>query len=236
MDVLTASFLSGAALRRRSVSAAVRGTVLDLPIAPPSLLADWRREIAEHLRLQPGDIEAMRWARTRLRWREHRRCLEAAGRWMQALNLPGLLDCSELALMASRGTPYHHDGALYADAAFCNVFLSEDSGTDLHFPLSGVRIALLRGSAVVFDPCQPHAIIKRGAHGFAADDFAPATMQPQVFLTWEMPIEREDLARTLGIGFDLPAPAASSQQEAGVWHNGAPIQLCPASGQLLDPA
>jgi len=236
MAVLTASFCSGAALRSRSVSTVVRATVLELPIVAPSLLADWHREIREQLHLQPGDIEAMRWARTRSRWREHRLCLDSAGRWMQALDLPGVLDASELALMASRGTPYHHDGALYADAAFCNVFLSEDGGTDLHFPLSACRVALVRGTAVVFDPCQPHAIVKRGAPGFAAADFAPASMPPQVFLTWEMPIEREDLARSLGVGFDMAAPSPSPQEGAGVWYKGAPVQLCPATGRLLHHA
>jgi hypothetical protein len=152
---------------------------------------------------------------------------------MVALGLPNVLSSSEVALMASRGTTYHHDGAHYGSAAFCNVFLTEDSGTDLHFPAAGHRIALVRGTAVIFDPCQPHAIIKRGAPGFDEADFAPEQMRPQVFLTWELPIEHEEVRRALGIAFDMVPVTSSQPQGEQVWRNGAPVKLCPKTGGWL---
>jgi len=230
MDALTSTFRSGDLMRSRSVSAVVRSAVVDIPIPPTRLLADWQREISLQLGLETGDIETLPLARTRLRWPQLRRCFDAVEQWMAALGLPAVLSSSEVALMASRGTTYHHDGAYYGSAAFCNVFLSEDSGTDFHFPAAGHRIALVRGTAVMFDPCQPHAIIKRGATGFDEADFAPEQMRPQVFLTWELPIEQDDVKRALGITFDI-APVTSSQCHGEqVWRNGAPVKLCPKTG------
>jgi len=236
MDVLTSIFRSGDALCTRSVSPVVRTVVLDVPIPPARLLADWQREISAQLGLDAGDIEALPLGRTRLRWPQLGRCFDAVQHWMLALGMPEVLGASDVALMASRGTPYHHDGARYGGMAFCNVFLSEDCGADLHFPAAGQRIALVRGTAVVFDPCQPHAIVKRGAPGFDAADFACATMRPQVFLTWELPIERDELQRALGITVHGACGKASPAQGVGVCRNGAPATVCPRTGRWLSPA
>jgi hypothetical protein len=233
MDLLTATFRTGNLVRTRTVSATVRTAILDVPIPPPRLLADWNREITRQLGLDAGDIEPLPLARTRLRWPELRRCVEAVDQWLTTLGLPAVLDSAEVALMASRGTPYHHDGATYASKAFCNLFLSDDSGTDLHFPAANERIALVRGTAVIFDPCQPHAIIKRGGAGFDPADFALEHMRPQVFLTWEMPIEHESIARALGITFDL-APMTSLQLRGEqVWRNDSPVTLCSKTGNWM---
>jgi hypothetical protein len=236
MDILTSSFRSGEVLRCRSVSACLASTVLDVPVAPPPIAADWRREILSQLALEPGDIEAMPLARTRRRWPQLRRCIDLVAQWMIALGLPDVLGEASVALMASRGTRYHHDGARYGSKAFCNLFLSEASGAELHFPAAGQRIALERGTAVMFDTCQPHAIIKRSASGFAESDFAPEHMVPQVFLTWELPIEHEQVQRALGIRIDVPAVTSSQAGEEQVWRNGVPVRLCPKTGGWLGRA
>jgi hypothetical protein len=233
MNNLTSIFRSGDVLRSRSVSAVVRTTVVDVPMPPTRLLADWQREISLQLGLEAGDIEALPLARTRLRWPEYRRCFDAVKQWLVALGLPTVLSSSEVALMASRGTTYHHDGANYGSAAFCNVFLSEDGGADIHFPAAGHRIALVRGTAVIFDPCQPHAIIKRGAPCFDEADFAPEQMRPQVFLTWELPIEHDEVKRALGITLDIAPVTPSQPQGEQVWRDGAPVKVCPQTGGWL---
>jgi len=233
MDELTASFRSGERMRSRSVSSVVRCAVLDVPVPPARLLADWQREISSHPGLEAGDIEPMPLGRTRMRWPELRRCFDAAGQWVAAQGMPGVLDSAEVALMASRGTPYHHDGESYGATAFCNVFLSEDSGTDLHLPAAGHRIALVRGTAVIFDPCQPHAIVKRGAAGFDAADFAPGQLRPQVFLTWELPVEDEAVRHALGITLDAGGAASLQAPVEQVWRDGAPVRVCPKTGGWL---
>jgi len=233
MDILTSSFRSGEVLRWRSVSARLASAVLDAPIAPPPISAQWHREIFSQLALEPGDIEAMPLARTGRRWPQLRRCIDLVAQWMIALGLPDVLGEASVALMASRGTRYHHDGARYGSKAFCNLFLSEASGAELHFPAAGQRIALERGTAVMFDTCQPHAIIKRSASGFAESDFAPERMVAQVFLTWELPIEHEQVQRALGIRIDVPAVTSSQGDEEQVWRNGVPVRLCPKTGGWL---
>jgi len=233
-DRLTACYRSGGAMRSRSVSDLVLTGTLDVPMPPARLTADWEREISTQLALEPGDVEQLPLARARTRWPDYRQCVQAATDWTEALGLPGVLAASDVALMACRGARYHHDGAQYGGAAFCNLFMSEDKGLDLHFPCADIRIPLVRGTAVVFDTSQPHAVIPRGgSNGFDAADFAPERDCTLVFLTWELPIEDALVGKALQIAFDVDASAASLLDEEQVLVNGAPAALCPSSGRWL---
>ncbi|AJG23198.1 hypothetical protein RR42_s1610 [Cupriavidus basilensis] len=230
-DLLTSYFWSGDGIRSRCVSDIVPCGRVDVPMPPARLLADWAREISSRLVLEPGDVEAMPLARARARWPDYARCVQAVSDWACALGLPGVLAGSDVALMACRGARYHHDGAQYGGAAFCNLFLSEDRGQDLHFPSLGLRIPLSRGTVVIFDTCQPHGVIQRHSSGFHVADFPPGQDCIQLFLTWELPIEDTHVAHALQVAFDT-APSTSSQlHEEQVWLNGARAAVCPDSGR-----
>ena len=229
-DILTSYFWSGDTLRSRRVSDVVLSGVLEVPVPSARLLADWEREVLR-LGLEPGDVEELPLARARARWPDYRHCVQAASDWTQILGMPDVLGDSSVALMACRGAKYHHDGAQYGGAAFCNLFLSEDKGLDLHFPGTGHRIPLRRGTAVVFDTGQPHAVIQRGSRSFHTDTFAPALDCTQVFLTWELPIENDSVACALGVALDMDPVTSLQQGEAHVWRNGARAVVCPDSGQ-----
>lgn len=194
-------------------------------------MADWQREISLRLGLEPGDVEPLPLARARMRWPDYRYCVQAMADWTRTLGLHEVLASCDVALMACRGAKYHHDGAHYGGAAFCNLFLSEDKGLDLHFPSSGHRIPLTRGTAVMFDTGQPHAVIKRRSDGFDVADFPPDPDCTQVFLTWELPIEDAHIWRALRIDFDIDPSTALQLEEEQVWLNGARASLCPHSGQ-----
>ncbi len=230
-DNLTAYFRSGDAMRSRNVSDVVLTSTVDVPAPPASLLADWEREISLHLELEPGDVEALPLARARARWPDYRGCVQAVADWTHSLGLDGELSTCEVALTACRGARYHHDGAQYGAAAFCNLFLSEDKGLDLHFPASGHRIPLVRGTVVMFDTGQPHAVITRAGSGFDAANFPAGEDCSLVFLTWELPIENAAVARALGIRFDVNPSTALLLGNERVLLNGAPISVCPASGR-----
>jgi len=217
-------------IRSRSVSDIVLSGMLDVPAPPARLVADWEREISLRLGLEPGDVEPLPLARARVRWPEYRHCVQAASDWTRSLGLHEVLASSDVALMACRGARYHHDGAQYGGAAFCNLFLSEDRGLDVHFPAAGRRIPLVRGTALVFDTGQPHAVIRRGRSGFDVADFASDDDCTQVFLTWELPIEHADVARALGIVFDIDPATSSQLDEEQVRLNGARATVCPDSG------
>lgn len=195
-------FRTGEDLRSRSVSDVVLVGTLDVPMPPARLTADWEREVAFHLGLAPGDVEPLPLPRARARWPDYRQCVQAMVDWTRALGLSEVLASSEVALMACRGARYHDDAAQYGGAAFCNLFLSEDKGLDLHFPTVGLRMPIARGLAVVFDTGQPHAVIRRGRSGFDEADFAAQTDGTLVFLSWELPIEDAHVARALGVVFD----------------------------------
>lgn len=220
-------------MRSRSVSNTVLSGTLDLPAPPARVQADWEREMASRLFLEPGDVEQMPLARTQARWPDYGLCLQAMRDWTQALGLPGVLASADIALMACRGARYHHDGAQYGGAAFCNLFLSEDRGLDVHFPATGLRIPLVRGTAMIFDTGQPHGVILRGGTGFRETDFAASLDLAQLFLTWELPIEDARVAGALGIEFDVDAATAPQLDEEQIRVNGARAAIDPESGLWL---
>ena len=230
-DMLTSYYWSDDAIRSRSVSDIVLSGTVDVPMPPARLLADWEREISSHLVLEPGDVEPMPLPRARARWPDYTRCVQAVSDWTRALGLPEVLAASDVALMACRGARYHHDGAQYGDAAFCNLFMSEDRGLDLHFPALGRRIPLTRGTVVIFDTGQPHGVIQRGSSSFNAADFAPDQDWIQIFLTWELPIENAHVGHALKVAFDV-APSTSLQLDSEqVQLNGERVIVCPDSGR-----
>jgi hypothetical protein len=229
-NLLAAYFWSAEAIRSRSVSQRVLHSRLTIPQPPERLLADWDREV-ESLGLGIGDIETLPLARTIVRWPDYAGCTKAVSEWMQTLAFPDLLDPSDLALMACRGTHYHFDAEQYGGAAFCNLFLSEDKGLDLHFPLLAQRIPLTRGTVVIFDTAQPHAVIPRGSSSFNVADFVPNQDCTQMFLTWELPIENAELASALKIDFDTDLEGSLKLDEQYVCLNGVPLTVCPASGR-----
>ena len=230
---LTSYYWSGDAMRSRSVSGTVLTGTLDLPAPPQRVLADWKREMASRLCLEPGDVEQMPLARTQARWPEYSLCLQAMRDWTQAQGLADVLASADIALMACRGARYHHDGGQYGGAAFCNLFLSEDRGLDVHFPATGLRIPLVRGTAMLFDTGQPHGVILRRGTGFHEADFAEDLDLAQLFLTWELPIEDARVASALGIEFDIDAATASRLDEEQVRINGARAVVDPESGLWL---
>ncbi|MEO6017927.1 MAG: hypothetical protein ABIP46_11780, partial [Polaromonas sp.] len=148
-SLLTSCYWSGDLLRSRSVSDVLLSGVLDVPTPPARVVADWERDIALQLNLQPGDVEALSLARTRARWPGYASCVQAMSGWIRAMGLAEVLANSAVALMACRSARYHHDGMQYGGSAFCNLFLSDDKGLDLHFPMMDRRIPLTRGTAVV---------------------------------------------------------------------------------------
>jgi hypothetical protein len=231
-DLLTSYFWSGDAIRSRSVSNGLLSGTVEVPAPPARLIADWERDIASRLLLEPGDVEPLPLARARARWPDYKHCVQAMSDWTRTLGLPPeVLAASDVALMACRGARYHHDGAQYGGAAFCNLFVSEDKGLDVHFPATGHRIPLVRGMVLMFDTGQPHAVIRRGSSGFDAADFAPDRDCTQPFLTWELPIENADVARALRIDFDIDPSTALQLDEEQVWLNGARADVRPDSGR-----
>ncbi|MGJ7578687.1 hypothetical protein ACSFA3_00745 [Variovorax sp. RHLX14] len=218
--------------RSRSVGDAVLHRKLDIPALPARLLADWERETSL-LGLESGDVESLPLPRARLRWPDYGTCVRSMSEWIATL-APGLGDVladADIALMTCRGARYHHDGAQYGGAAFCNLFLSEDKGVDLHFPGTAQRIPLARGTAVVFDTGQPHAVIDRRSNGFSADDFPADRDCGLVFLTWELPMENAAVADALGVAFDVDPQHPSPIDEAQVRLDGQRVDVCAASGR-----
>lgn len=228
---LTSFFWSGDAIRSRCVSDSVLSGTVDVPEPPARLLADWAREIALHMTLEAGDVEVMPLARARARWPEYSHCVRAVSDWTSSLGLPGVLASGDVALMVCRGARYHHDGDQYGGAAFCNLFLSEDKGQDVHFPSLDLRIPLRRGTVLLFDTCQPHGVIRRGSNGFDVTDFPADQNCTQLFLSWELPIEDAHVAQALNIAFDIDQSASGIVNEEQVRLDGERVSVRDDSGE-----
>ncbi len=235
-DTLVCYYRSGNAMRSRSMSDVVLAGSVSLPAPPARLVADWKRETDLHLALEPGDVEVMPLARTRARWPEFRACFQVVSDWAGNYGIQEALSTSDFALMACRGAHYHHDSAQYGDSAFCNLFLSQDKGLDLHFPASGHRIPLHFGTVVVFDTGQPHAVIRRCSSGFIAADYPADRDDSQVFLTWELPIEDANVAHALQMRFDIDRSNAMLIKSPQLQRNGVQTAVCPVSGRWLPNA
>jgi hypothetical protein len=229
--LLTSYFWSGDAIRSRSVSDIVLSGTVNIPEPPARLLADWAREISSRMTLEPGDVELMPLARARARWPDYSRCVRAVSDWTSTVGLSEVFAASDVALMVCRGARYHHDGEQYGGAAFCNLFLSEGKGLDVHFPSLGLRIPLSRGTVLIFDPCQPHGVIQRGSNGFDVTDFPAERDCTQLFLTWELPIEDAYVERALKIDFDIDLSTAIRMSEEQVRLNGDRVSVHQESGQ-----
>lgn len=208
--------------------------VIDVSAPPARLVADWRRDIASRLCLEPGDVEELPLARARVRWPLYSQCVLALADWTRTLGLDHVLASSDAALMACLGARYHFDAAQYGGMAFCNLFLSDDCGLDLHFPATGKRIPLVRGTVVIFDTGLAHGVIARSSDGFKVADFTNEQDLTQIFLTWELPIERVDVAQLLQIKFDNDPETALLLHEEQLSVNGALARVCPNSGQWQD--
>ena len=230
-DQITSFFWSGDAIRSRSVSDTVLSSTVNVAAPSARLMADWQREISLRLALAPGDVESLPLARARTRWPDYKLCVQAMRDWTSHVGLGDVLATSDVALMACRGARYHHDGAQYGGSAFCNLFLSEDQGLDLHFPAADLRIPLTRGTAVLFDTGQAHAVIERRSSGFDVADFPANRDCTQIFLTWELSIENANVAHALQICFDTHTSSSLLMDEEQVWRNGERASLCPDSGQ-----
>ena len=204
-----------------------------MPALPARLAADCERDIAGQLDLAPGEVKALALARARTRWPAYRQYLQMLSDWLHTRDLPTVLAASDPALMACRSVRYHHDGTHYGGAAFCNLFLSEDCGLDLHFPGADRRVPLSRGTVVIFDTGQAHALVERSSGKLYCADGHPTPVQTQLFLSWELPIEHVEVQRALDIALDVDPLTASRLDQAQLWLNGAPARVCPESGQWL---
>jgi hypothetical protein len=223
--------LGDAAVSRRSVGQVVLTSLVDIPALPSRLLSDCEREICERIQLDAGDVEALSLARARTRWPGYSSYVQAVADCLQALGLPNILPDCEIALMACRGARYHHDAEQYGDVAFCNLFLSEDKGLDLHFPTAEKRIALQRGTVAIFDTAQAHAVIRHDHTEFHAEHFLPGQDCSVFFLTWELPMAKARVASTIGVRYTPHSTDGMQVNGQGVEQDGQLVRLCPTTGR-----
>jgi hypothetical protein len=84
---------------------------------------------------------------------------------------------------------------------------------------------------MVFDTCQPHAVIARHSSIFNTADFPVGQDCTQVFLTWELSVENAGVAQALQIVFDIDPLTASQLGEAQVRVNGEGASVCARTGR-----
>jgi hypothetical protein len=121
--------------------------------------------------------------------------VQSAGRWTDtdahtrlAAALDGPLQPSlreHFEWYVCRGAHFHTD-AHFADVLF-GVWYLAGPAVDLVFPRAGVRIPLLHGTTVIFDPFEVHGVVPPGATRFDSD--WAATAQRSVFAGFELALD-----------------------------------------------
>lgn len=236
-SVLVAHYQQGEDLWRRNVSPVVLSGQIEVPELPRHLLATWGREWAEQPGVESGDVEQLVLARARRAWPGYRASVNAVSNWLDSLGLPAVLEQAtidgDLALMACQGARYHHDAGQYGGKAFCNLFLTDTPDCEVHFPAIGHRIALKRGTVMVFDTCQPHGVVRKGQAGFDAADFVGAINCMAVFLTWELPIDNTAVRRVFQVDSEADNRLETKALGGCVTRNDKSLEVCPGTGQWL---
>jgi hypothetical protein len=96
-----------------------------------------------------------------------------------------------------RGAHFHND-AHYGDVLF-GAWCVAGTATDIVFPRIALHFACRVGTAILFDPFEPHGVLLPGQRTYAAKDYAG--IQPSVFLAFEIALT--DAVRT---AFEIGAP------------------------------
>ena len=107
-----------------------------------------------------------------------------------------------------RGAHFHND-AHYAGVLFGAWCLAGPS-MDIVFPRTGWCVASRIGTAIVFDPFEPHGVLLPGSTTYEAECYADAA--PSVFLAFELRLTAA-MRAAFGIGAPMPgAPVLSSER------------------------
>jgi len=127
------------------------------------------------------------------------------------------------AILLAEGSLFHHDGDDYAENFFCVQWLGNGDPWDLLFPESGLRLPLLPGTVVLFDPCNVHGVVYREKDRFEQFGLGDQGVQPFTSLSLKMTPEYLHL---FGTSWHLAEP------ELDLSWTKYPFTLCQETGQL----
>jgi hypothetical protein len=116
--------------------------------------------------------------------------------------------------------PFHHDMPLWMSAfgAWC----LDGPARELHFPMMGLVVPFKPGTLVVFDPAQPHGLLRPGQTQF--DESQCDDPQNISFLNVTMPKE--------GVFADLLGCAPAPEDETGLLSTKLQYTPCPKTGHV----
>ena len=107
-----------------------------------------------------------------------------------------------------RGAHFHND-AHYGGVLF-GAWCLAGPAMDIVFPRTGWRVASRIGTAIVFDPFEPHGVLLPDSSTYEAERYVNAA--PSVFLAFELRLT-EAMCAAFGIGAAVPgAPVLSSER------------------------
>ncbi len=127
-----------------------------------------------------------------------------------------------------RGAPFHNDHAFWPNEVFLTVYLGGPE-VDFCMPMAGYRQTLRPGDAFLFDPAQPHGVVRPGRNSFMPKD-------------WQSDNAREDLCFFVSVDIELTPELdqvfgvdRTDRQASmfGIDVSGASHRLCRRTGKLL---
>lgn len=173
----------------RSVSDTVLHAHLQLPTLPADIVQQWTQGLTGSL-IDAGDISFA--ARVPKTWEGLPQLEQQVHDWAGAQGLDPGLEPGSFSTLGCLGAPFHDDTHGFADQGFCITWMSPDDGLDLVFPHLDERIALVYGTVVMFDACQPHGVVERGARTWRKTNryfHQRKHGSMQLFLSWDFDLE-----------------------------------------------
>lgn len=131
---------------------------------------------------------------------------------------------TDACFIGTQGANFHLDiGCTSWHKKLFTVYALEDSDCELLFPNIGVRVPLDAGTLVVFDPAQPHGVVRKGGISLKKSLFS--TEHQQTFIGVNIPLDAHTWS-TLGVQTDL-----SPSQERDL-HDAFAVTVGAVSGRL----
>lgn len=127
-----------------------------------------------------------------------------------------------------RGAPFHNDHAFWPNEVFLTVYLGGPT-VDFCMPMAGYRQTLQPGDAFLFDPAQPHGVVRPGRNSFIPKDWQSADAREDLCFFVSVDVE---LTPELDLAFGVTRTPLQASM-LGIEVSGATHRLCRRTGKLL---
>jgi hypothetical protein len=184
----------------RTISTKVIQAHLDIKNLTEKQIDAWSQSASVAGAADPGDVNSLPFAQSLI----PSALTDQVRKW---LDKQGIRDRKNIdgagakpSLLTCLGASFHNDALSFSDSIFAVVWLEEDAQWDLYFPQTQDRVELRLGTAVIFDGCLPHGVVKRGKTAYDHADFSDHDSSAGM-VSFDLDVKNESVYKFMGIEF-----------------------------------